>query len=96
MRAVLDLILMILDLYKYVIIGVAILSWLVAFNVINLHNDIVRSLWTALNALTEPVLQPIRRMLPAMGTMDISPIIVLLGIFFVQDVIIKYIYPGVF
>lgn len=94
MRAVLDLLLLVLDLYTWVIIAVAVLSWLVAFNVINIHNDLVRSIWNGLNALTEPLLRPIRRMLPSMGGLDISPIILLLGIFFLQRIIAYYVYPA--
>ena len=96
MRALLDLILLVLKLYTYVIIIVAIMSWLLAFNVINIYNNVVRSIWTSLNALTEPVLRPIRSMLPMMGGLDISPIILLLLIFLIQDIIITYIYPNVF
>lgn len=93
MRAVLDLLLLVLDLYTWVIIAVAVLSWLVAFNVINIHNDLVRSIWSGLNALTEPLLRPIRRILPNMGGLDVSPIVLLLGIFFLQRVISYYLYP---
>ena len=96
MRPLLDVILLFLDLYMDVIIGVAILSWLVAFNVINLHNDVVRSIWMALNGLTEPVLRPIRRALPNMGTLDISPIVVMLAIFLIKREIQTYIYPYAF
>ncbi len=96
MRPLLDVILLVLDLYMDVIIGVAILSWLVAFNVINLHNDVVRSIWMALNGLTEPVLRPIRRALPNMGTLDISPIVVMLAIFLIKREIQTYIYPYAF
>ena len=96
MRAVLDIILIILQLYTYVIIIVAILSWLIAFNVINIYNDFVRSIWNALNALTEPLLLPIRQVLPNMGGIDISPIILILIIMFIQRVIQYYIYPSVF
>ena len=96
MRPLLDVILLVLDLYMDVIIGVAILSWLVAFNVVNLHNDVVRSIWNALNGLTEPVLRPIRKALPNMGTLDISPIVVMLAIFLIQREIQTYIYPYAF
>ncbi|MDR3407759.1 MAG: YggT family protein [Methylovirgula sp.] len=96
MRAILDVLLLILQLYTYVIIIVAIMSWLIAFNVINVHNDFVRSIWNALNAVTEPLLKPIRNLLPAMGGLDISPVILLLLIFLVQDLIERYVYPNVF
>jgi YggT family protein len=96
MRAILDLIVVVLHLYTYVIIISAVLSWLVAFNIINLHNDLVRSLWNGLNALTEPVLRPIRQKIPDLGGIDISPVIVLLLLYFIEQVIFLYIYPFVF
>jgi YggT family protein len=96
MRAILDVLLVILQLYWYIIIIVAIMSWLIAFNVINIYNDIVRSIWNALNAVTEPLLRPIRQFVPNLGGLDISPIILLLIIFLVQRVIAYYVYPYVF
>ena len=96
MRAVLDVILLILQLYTYVIIVVAIMSWLIAFNVINIYNNVVRAIWDGLNAMTEPVLRPIRRMLPNFNGLDLSPLVLLLIIFLIQDIIQKYIYPYVY
>jgi YggT family protein len=96
MRAILDVLLLILQIYTYIIIVVAIMSWLIAFNVINVHNNVVRSIWNALNAVTEPLLKPIRNILPAFGGLDISPVILLLLIFLVQDIIERYVYPNVF
>ena len=96
MRAVLDVILLVLQLYTYVIIIVAIMSWLIAFNVINVYNNVVRTIWDALNAMTEPVLRPIRNILPNFSGLDLSPLVLLLLIFLIQDVIAKYIYPNVF
>ncbi|HXW70540.1 MAG TPA: YggT family protein [Methylocella sp.] len=96
MRALLDVVLVVLDLYVYVIIAAAILSWLVAFNVINRYNEVVRSIWTLVTALTEPLLRPIRNAIPNLGGIDISPVILLLLIFFIQRVIMQYIYPNVF
>ncbi|MBX9759113.1 MAG: YggT family protein [Beijerinckiaceae bacterium] len=93
MRAILDVILLILNLYTWVIIISAVLSWLLAFNVINYSNNFVRSVWNGVNALTEPLLRPIRNRLPSMGALDISPIVLLLGIFFLERVIVYYIYP---
>jgi len=75
---------MALDLYWWVIIIMAVMSWLLAFDVINMRNDLVRSLWNMSNALTEPVLRPLRRFLPPLGGMDISPIVLLLLLSFVQ------------
>jgi YggT family protein len=96
MRAILDVILIILHIYTYIIIIVAILSWLIAFHVINVYNDLVRSIWNALNAITEPLLRPIRQVLPNFGGIDISPVILLLLIFLLEDIIARYIYPYVF
>ncbi|UDL96054.1 MULTISPECIES: YggT family protein [Lichenihabitans] len=96
MRALLDVVLLVLHLYSYVIIGVAILSWLLAFDVINFRNDLVRSIWNFLNALTEPLLRPIRNILPNLGGIDVSPIILLLLLFLVEDIIQRYVYPYVY
>jgi YggT family protein len=95
MRALLYVILQALNLYWYVIIATAILSWLLAFDVVNFRNDLVRSVWNFLNALTEPLLRPIRRILPNLGGVDISPIVLLLILMFIERVIVDYIYPNV-
>ncbi len=96
MRALLDVVLLVLHIYSYVIIATAILSWLLAFDVVNFRNDFVRSIWNFLNGLTEPLLRPIRRILPNLGGIDVSPIILLLLLFLVEDVIQRYIYPYVY
>jgi YggT family protein len=96
MRAILNIVLLALDLYKYVIIASAVMSWLIAFNVVNIRNDVVRSIWNTLVALTEPLLAPIRRFLPNTGGIDISPVILFLLILLVQQIIALYIYPYVF
>jgi YggT family protein len=96
MRAVLEIILLILDLYWWVVLAMIIASWLIAFNVVNTRNQFVDVVWRTLLSLTEPVLRPIRRMLPRFSGLDISPIILFLIIFFIQRVIIYYIYPYVF
>ena len=77
-----------ITLYIYVIIAGAVMSWLIAFNVINPYNQFVRSLWQGLNAVTEPALRPIRRMMPDLGGIDISPVILILICVFVQSVIL--------
>lgn len=94
MHALLNLIVRIIDLYSYVIIATAIMSWLLAFDVINFRNDIVRSVWNFLNALTEPLLRPIRRVLPNLGGIDVSPIILLLLLMFLQELIKEYAFAG--
>lgn len=78
----------IVQLYIYVIVAGVILSWLIAFGLINGHNPFVRSLYQALHAVTEPLLGPIRRILPDLGAIDISPVVLILGCIFVQDVVI--------
>jgi YggT family protein len=87
MNAILQLVLTILDMYKYVIFAMVILSWLISFNVINLNNRFVYMLWDVVNKLTEPLLLPIRRFLPNLGGIDISPIVLLLAIFFLSNFI---------
>ena len=85
-----------IDIYIYLLIAMAILSWLVAFDVINPRNQLVRTVGTFLWRITEPALKPIRRILPNLGGIDISPVIVILIIIFIQSVITRYIYPNVF
>jgi YggT family protein len=96
MRAILDVILVALDIYVYVIIAMAVFSWLLAFNVVNQRNQAVSTIGNMLYQLTEPLLAPIRRRMPVMGGLDLSPIVLLLLIFLVQRIIAYYIYPHVF
>ncbi|MDB5559224.1 MAG: hypothetical protein JWQ36_2158 [Enterovirga sp.] len=96
MRALLDVILLALQLYVWILIASAVMSWLVAFGVVNMRNDVVRTIWNFLYQATEPALRPIRRILPNLGGIDISPIILLLIIFFIQRVIELYVYPAAF
>ncbi|MGO9740330.1 MAG: YggT family protein [Roseiarcus sp.] len=96
MRAVLDIVFLVLDLYKWVIIAAAVMSWLIAFNVVNIRNDVVRSIWSTLMGLTEPLLAPIRRFLPSTGGIDISPVVLFLLILLIERLIGLYIYPYVF
>jgi YggT family protein len=77
-----------ITLYTYVVIASVILSWLMAFGVVNPYNTTVRAIWQGLNAVTEPLLRPIRNMMPNLGAIDISPIVLLLACFFVQSVIL--------
>ena len=95
MRAVLDIILIVLDLYVWLLIAAAILSWLIAFNVVNTRNQLVSAIAEFLYRITEPVLAPIRSIMPNLGGLDISPIILILLIMFIERVIMYYIYPNV-
>ena len=96
MRAVLDIILLILQIYIWLLIAAAVLSWLIAFNVVNTSNQVVAMLGEFLYRITEPALRPIRNLLPNLGGIDISPIILFLIIIFIQRVISLYIYPNVY
>jgi YggT family protein len=94
MRAILLFIDQVLiQLLIYIIIASAIMSWLIAFNVINPYNQFVRALWNAFNAITEPLLRPIRRRMPDLGGVDISPMILILGLILVRYVINYSILP---
>lgn len=82
-----------LNLYTWVLIASAIFSWLYAFNVINSSNSFVNSLGTFFYNVTEPVLRPIRKILPDLGGIDISPIVVLLLIFFIRSLMWNSVLP---
>ena len=95
MLALIQTIVMALDLYWWVIIASAIFSWLYAFNVVNSRNQFVGSIGNMLYRLTEPALRPIRRFMPDLGGVDISPIILLLLLFFLRQLILTTIAPMV-
>jgi len=96
MRALLDVILIVLQLYIWLLIAAAVLSWLIAFNVVNVRNQFVHTIGEFLYRITEPALRPIRNLLPNLGGLDISPVILILIIYFIENVITLYIYPNVF
>lgn len=95
MRAILDVLFVVLQLYTWVIIASAVFSWLFAFGVVNPRNQFVAMVGRTLYQLTEPLLRPIRRFVPGIGGLDISPVILLLLIFLIQRVIALYVYPYV-
>ena len=88
MLALIQTIVMALDLYWWVIIASAIFSWLYAFNVVNSRNQFVGSIGNMLYRLTEPALRPIRSILPNLGGIDISPVILILLLLFIRDVVL--------
>ena len=96
MQSILDIVEAALQLYMWLLIAAAILSWLVAFNVVNTRNQFVSIVGEFLYRITEPVLAPIRRLLPNLGGLDISPIVVFFIIIFINSVIERYIRPNVF
>ena len=83
----------IVQLFIYVLIASAVLSWLVAFNVVNVRNPIVAQIGEVLYRVTEPVLRPIRNLLPNLGGVDISPIILILLLLFVSRLLHEFIPP---
>ena len=83
--ALLQTISMILQLVWWVFLIMIIMSWLISFNVINTRNQFVAGVWRVVNAITEPILRPIRRIIPPMGGLDLSPIVVFVILFFLQN-----------
>ena len=79
---------LVIDLYIWVVIASAILSWLVAFNVVNTNNRVVLMIGDTLYRVTEPALRPIRNILPNLGGIDISPVILILLLLFIRDVVL--------
>ena len=87
MEPILLLLYRIIDIYFYILIINIVLSWLIAFNIVNMQNKIVVTILYATNRLTDPLLNPVRHILPNLGGIDISPIILVLCLLFVQDYI---------
>jgi YggT family protein len=81
-------------LYIYVLIAAAVLSWLVAFNVVNTRNPIVAQIGDFLYRITEPALRPIRAVLPNLGGIDISPVILIIGLMFLRQLVF-WLFAGV-
>ena len=88
MRALLDIVLLVLQIYIWLLIAAAVLSWLIAFNVVNTQNRFVYSVADMLYRITDPALRPIRRLLPNLGGIDISPVILILFLLFIRDVVL--------
>jgi YggT family protein len=81
-----------IELYIWALVASAILSWLVAFNVVNTRNGFVYTVMNTLYRVTEPALRPIRRILPNLGGIDISPIILILILYFIQNVMDQFVF----
>lgn len=93
MLALIQTLVLALDIYWWLLIAAAVFSWLYAFNVVNSRNQFVGSIGNFLFRVTEPALRPIRRFLPDLGGIDISPIILLLIIFFVRQFLLTTVAP---
>jgi YggT family protein len=89
MRSILWLFDTVITLYVYILIASAVLSWLVAFNVVNDRNPIVAQIGDFLYRVTEPALRPIRNILPNLGGIDISPIILVLALYFIRNLVFE-------
>ncbi len=88
MHALADLVHHVISIYIYLLIASALMSWLVAFNVINTRNRFVYAVLSFLFRVTEPALRPIRRIVPTLGGIDVSPVILILLLYFVRDLIV--------
>ncbi|MEM6972372.1 MAG: YggT family protein [Pseudomonadota bacterium] len=75
------------DIVLFIIIAQAIMSWLVAFNVLNISQPFVRQIYMALGQLTEPLYRPVRRFLPSTGGIDLAPLIIIFGLFAIETVL---------
>ena len=87
MLAAINLFNNVIDLFVWAIILSALMSWLIGFNVVNVNNKIVYIIADSLNRLTEPFLSPIRRFLPFLGGIDLSPVVLILLLIFLKDLI---------
>ena len=96
MIAIFYLVLQVLKIYTYVVIANVLISWLIAFNVLNTSNRFVYSILELTYRLTDPILNRIRRFLPNLGAFDISPIILLLLIWFIEMCMKLYVAPMIF
>ena len=93
MIAIFYLVLQILKLYSYIVIANVLISWLVAFNVLNTQNRFVFMIFDFTNRLTFPILNRIRNFLPNLGSIDISPLVLLLGLWFIKSLMYEYLRP---
>lgn len=88
----LDIVAILLNVLWWIIIVQAVMSWLIAFNVINTHNDFVGQLWYVLDRITEPLYRPFRRIMPDFGGLDLTPMAVLILLIIAQQAVLPYLY----
>lgn len=89
MTSILQILLLILDVVWFIMIAHIIMSWLINFNVLNLGQDLVRSIWYGLSNLLEPIYRPIRRVLPEMGGLDLAPLVALIAVYAIRIILIN-------
>ncbi len=87
MTSLFSILLMLLDVVWFIVIAHIIMSWLINFNVLNRNQPLVWQIWTGLERLLEPLYRPIRRFLPAMGGLDLAPLVVIIGIYALQIIL---------
>ena len=92
MTSIAGILLMIISIAWWIIIIQAVMSWLISFNVLNVRQPFVYQIWSSLNRLTEPVYRPIRKFLPPMGGLDLTPLVVLLGLSAARIIIANNLY----
>lgn len=83
-----QILMILLTVLRWIIVIQIIMSWLIAFNVVNTGNELVRNVMYALDRITDPIYRPIRRIMPDLGALDLSPMVVLLGIVIIQQVLL--------
>lgn len=94
MSALFQLVSQLMQIYIWIIIAGAIFSWLVAFNIVNQNNRFIMSLGYMLYRLTEPALRPIRNFLPNMGGLDLSPVVLIVGLILARELLWQLLAPG--
>ena len=92
MGSLIWLVLMLIKIALWIIIVQAVLSWLIAFDVINRRNNFVNQLWSGLNRLTDPIYRPIRRIMPDLGGIDLTPMVVIIALLFLERIIVNNAY----
>ena len=94
MNTLIQVVYILLNVVWWIIVIQAIMSWLIAFNVINTYNDFVRSIWLALEKMTQPIYAPIRRIMPDFGALDLTPMVVLLILYILMNVALPNLLTG--
>ncbi len=89
MLSLIQILLLILDIVWFIILAHVIMSWLINFQVLNLHQQLVAQIWYGLNRILEPIYSPIRRILPNMGGLDLTPLVVLIGVYALKIILIN-------
>ena len=89
MGSLVQILLFVINIVWFIVIAHVIMSWLIGFNVLNRHQPLVRQIWDGLNRLLEPIYGPIRRVLPDMGGLDLSPLVLIVILYALQTIIVR-------